>query len=254
MTDAAVRVGLCGFTVAMKTYASRFPVVEIQSTFYEPPDDARLQRWRQATGPSLEYTMKVWQLVTHGASSPTYRRTRHPPDPRDEPGGFRDSPTVERGWRRSLECANVLAATAMLFQCPASFGPTPDNLRAMRRFFERLQRPAARLLWEPRGKAWLAHREMASALCEQLDLVYVLDPFVTAPPTGKAVYWRLHGPGGARNSYSDAALRGLHARLMAAQPVGPAYVLFNNLPRAGDAQRFVAMVASGGVLPQDARS
>jgi len=232
----------CGFTMSMKAYATLFRVVEIQSTFYEPPRDAVLQRWRQATGPSLEYTMKVWQFVTHSASSPTYRRTKHPPDPKDEPGNFRDSPAVREGWRRSVECAHALGATSMLFQCPASFGPTPENVRAMRRFFERIARPDARLLWEPRGEAWTANRDVALALCRDLDLVYVVDPFVTAPRTGHAVYWRLHGLGGARHAYSDEELRDLHALLVRSQPAGPAYIMFNNLPRVGDAQRFASLV------------
>jgi uncharacterized protein YecE (DUF72 family) len=30
-----VRVGLCGFTMAMEDYAMHFPVVEVQNTFYE---------------------------------------------------------------------------------------------------------------------------------------------------------------------------------------------------------------------------
>jgi uncharacterized protein YecE (DUF72 family) len=249
---AAVRIGLCGFSMSMKAYASRFPVVEIQSTFYEPPGDALLQRWRQATGRSLEYTMKVWQLVTHTAKSPTYRRMRHPLPADAAPGGFADSPAVEQGWRRSVECADVLGATGMLFQCPASFGPTAENVRAMRRFFERIQRPRARLLWEPRGKAWVASRDMASALCDELDLVYVVDPFVSDPPTRKAVYWRLHGPGGARDSYPDAALRELHALLLRVEPIGPAYVLFNNLPRVGDAQRFARLIEASGSAPNAA--
>jgi uncharacterized protein YecE (DUF72 family) len=238
----AVRIGLCGFTISMKTYGSRFPVVEVQSTFYEPPSDALLQRWRQATSPALEYTMKVWQLVTHSAASPTYRRMKHPPDPDQQPGGFRESAAVEHGWRRSVDCARVLGATGMLFQCPASFGPTSENVRAMRRFFEQVQRPRARLLWEPRGRDWVASRQMALALCADLDLVYVVDPFVTPPAKGKAVYWRLHGPGGARNSYSDEELRDLHTLLVRSESVGPAYILFNNLPRVRDAQRFTRVV------------
>jgi uncharacterized protein YecE (DUF72 family) len=242
---ASVRIGLCGFTISMKTYASRFPVVEVQNTFYEPPGDAVLQRWRQATSPALEFTMKVWQLVTHVSSSPTYRRVKHPPAPQDEPGGFRETPAVREGWRRSVECAGVLGATGMLFQCPASFGPSPENVRAMRRFFERVQRPHARLLWEPRGKAWVEHRDMALALCADLGLVYVVDPFATPPPSGQPVYWRLHGPGGARYSYTDDELRQLHALLARSEPAGPAYILFNNLPRVGDAQRFAAIVEDG---------
>ena len=237
-----IRVGLCGFTVSMKAYASRFPVVEIQGTFYEPPDDARLEGWRQATSPSLEFTMKVWQLVTHGASSPTYRRMKQPLLVDDQPGGFRDSSAVRHGWQRSVECAGVMRATGMLFQCPASFTPTPENVHAMRRFFERIERPGARLLWEPRGTAWVERRDLALSLCADLDLVYVVDPFVTAPPKKQAVYWRLHGLGGARHSYTDEELRELHTLLVRSQPAGPAYVLFNNLPRVGDAQRFLACI------------
>ena len=149
-----VRVGLCGFTMSMRNYALRFPVVEVQQTFCEPPRDAVMQKWRTSTAPELEYTMKVWQLVTHAANSPTYRRMKRPLDAQDEPGFFCDSLSVHEGWQRSVDCANLLAATAMLFQCPASLRPEPDNVDHMRQFFERIDRPPARLLWEPRGAPW----------------------------------------------------------------------------------------------------
>jgi uncharacterized protein YecE (DUF72 family) len=235
------RVGLCGFTVAMRAYAERFPVVEVQSTFYDPPADAVMQRWRASTAPTLEYTMKVWQLVTHAATSPTYRRMKRVLDPGDVPGHFRASAAVERGWQRSLECARLLDATAMLFQCPASFTPSPENVRNLREFFERIERPQARLLWEPRGAAWVAQRELALALCRDLGLVHVVDPFVTPPRAGVAVYWRLHGLGGARNSYDDDQLRTLASMLDAARDDEPTYVMFNNLPRVADATRFIAI-------------
>ncbi|HEY0339007.1 MAG TPA: DUF72 domain-containing protein [Burkholderiales bacterium] len=237
-----VRTGLCGFTMSMQDYADYFPVVEVQNTFYEPPRDALMKKWLAATPPSLEYTMKVWQLVTHGPKSPTYRRMKRALSATDEPGFFRDSPSVEEGWQRSVECANVLSATAMLFQCPASFGPEPENLVRMRSFFERIQRPRARLLWEPRGATWLAERDLALSLSLDLDIVYVVDPFVTPPPHASAVYWRLHGIGGARNSYTDDQLQKLHHMLLDAEPRGPAYVLFNNLPRVGDAKRFLRIL------------
>jgi uncharacterized protein YecE (DUF72 family) len=244
---ARVRIGLCGFTVAMRAYARDFPVVEVQGTFYDPPTDATMLRWRGATGPDLEYTMKAWQLVTHPAASPTYRRMkRHEVRADDEPGFFRDSPGVSRGWRRSVECAGVLGATAILFQCPASFRPDHDNLARMRRFFERIERPAARLLWEPRGRAWNERRGTALALCRDLGLVHVVDPFVTAPPRRHDVYWRLHGPGSARASYDDEALRRLAGMLAEVESPGAPYVLFNNLPRVGDARRFAALLRVGG--------
>jgi uncharacterized protein YecE (DUF72 family) len=113
----------------------------------------------------------------------------------------------------------------------------------MRRFFERIDRPGARLLWEPRGASWVAERDLALALCRDLDLVYVVDPFVTRPEASHPVYWRLHGIGGARHSYSDAELEQLHRMLLDAESGATAYVLFNNLPRVGDAKRFSRIVA-----------
>jgi uncharacterized protein YecE (DUF72 family) len=238
-----VRVGLCGFSMSMHDYALHFPVVEVQNTFYEPPREALMKKWLAITPPSLEYTMKVWQLVTHPAKSPTYRRLKRKLEPGDNPGYFRDSGIVNEGWQRSLECARVLSATAMLFQCPASFGPDSENVQRMRRFFERIERPSARLLWEPRGAKWIAARELAVSLCLDLGLVYVVDPFVTAPTRGHEVYWRLHGIGGARHSYTDQELEQLRRMLLDVEPDNPAYVLFNNLPRVGDAKRFSQIMA-----------
>ena len=237
-----VRVGLCGFTMAMEDYAMHFPVIEVQHTFYDPPRDEVLQRWLHTTPPSLEYTMKAWQLVTHAANSPTYRRLRRPLDPGAEPGFFRDSPAVAEGWRRSVHCARVLGATAILFQCPASFVPNAENVARMQRFFGGIERPSVRLLWEPRGKGWVVERALALSLCREFGLVHVVDPFVTAPEPGHPIYWRLHGIHGARSSYSDGELQRLRELALTIGTGEPAYVLFNNLPRVGDAKRFVKMV------------
>jgi uncharacterized protein YecE (DUF72 family) len=162
-------------------------------------------------------------------------------DEHDQPGFFRDSPGVQEGWRRSIECAGVLSATAMLFQCPASFTPARENIRRMRSFFERIERPKARLLWEPRGPLWIAERQLSLALCKDLDLVRVVDPFVSPADQGHSVYWRLHGPGSPRASYDQQQLDRLHRMLLDAGSCETAYVLFNNLPRVDDAKRFAAI-------------
>lgn len=243
-----VHVGLCGFTMAMEDYALRFRVVEVQQTFYQPPRDETMGRWLASTPSSLEYTLKAWQLVTHPASSPTYRRTTRAltAEERAGAGYFRDTAIVREGYRRSLECATVLGATAMLFQCPSSFSPEEENIERMRAFFGGIVRPPGlRLLWEPRGARWVAERERARDLAGELGLVHVIDPFVTPPEFDRTgpVYWRLHGIGGARHSYTDAQLARLRDMVAAAADSSdPPYVLFNNLPRVGDAGRFAALV------------
>src|SRR3712207_3550651 len=76
-----VRVGLCGWTIGMSRYVREFSVLEVQQTFYDPPADATLERWRRQVPRDFEFTLKAWQVVTHDASSPTYRRMRATPDP-----------------------------------------------------------------------------------------------------------------------------------------------------------------------------
>ena len=39
------KVGLCGFTMAAARYLRHFPVVEVQQTFYQPPQGAVIERW-----------------------------------------------------------------------------------------------------------------------------------------------------------------------------------------------------------------
>jgi len=111
----------------------------------------------------------------------------------------------------------------------------------MRSFFERIERPKARLLWEPRGPLWNAERQLSLALCKDLGLVCVVDPFVSPPHQGHSVYWRLHGPGSSRASYDQQQLSRLHRMLLDAASIETAYVLFNNLPRVDDAKRFAAI-------------
>ena len=236
MTD--VRVGLCGFSMAFEDYVREFPVVEVHQTFYEPPRDATMRRGRAEAPADFEFTLKAGQLVTHDASSPTYRRLRRPltATQRAETGSFRTTPIVLDAWARTLECVALLRATAVLLQCPRSFGPTDDNVGRMRAFFAAVERPAGvRVLWEPRGE-WPP--DVVRDLCRDLRLVHVVDPFVTQTVTPEETYFRLHGITGARHVYTDEELARL-AGMLPARPATPPYVLFNNLPRVGDARRFV---------------
>ena len=71
--------------------------------------------------------------------------------------------------------------------------------------------------------------------------MHVVDPFVNATVTPEQTYLRLHGTTGARHVYTDQELEQLAVRLPAAT-TAPPYVLFNNLPRVGDARRFRSLL------------
>jgi uncharacterized protein YecE (DUF72 family) len=224
----------------MAEYVRRFRVVEVQHTFYEPPSDAVLQRWRAQSPPGFEFTIKAWQLVTHESHSPTYRRMKRPlaPELRGQVGSFRTTPAVLDAWSRTLACARILRATAVLLQCPASFKPTPDNVARMHAFFDAIDRPTARLLWEPRGH-WPA--TLTAELCREHQLVHVVDPMQTETVTPEETYYRLHGTTGSRHVHTDEELQRLRDQVSDRRDP---YVLFNNLPRVGDAERFMLLCDS----------
>jgi uncharacterized protein YecE (DUF72 family) len=229
-----IKVGLCGWTISQREYFERFPVVEVQQTFYDPPDERTMLRWRESAPPGFEFTLKAWQLITHEPSSSTYRRMRRPVSTKDA-GSFRDSEAVKTGWEVTLRCAKILHATAVLFQCPRSFKPAEENVARMRRFFETTERHGLRFLWEPRGP-W--PEPLLQELCEGLDLVHVVDPFVNPRVTAE-LYFRLHGTTGSRHVYTDDELRHV-ADLV--KDVRDGYVMFNNIPRDGDSKRFVHLL------------
>ena len=93
-------------------------------------------------------------------------------------------------------------------------------------------------MWEPRGP-W--PEQQVARLCNELALVHVVDPFVTDAQTHSPIYFRLHGVTGSRHVYSDDELRWLMTRIPAK---GDVYVMFNNLPRVGDAKRFIKLIAT----------
>ena len=228
------KVGCCGWAVAQSKYFSVFPVVEIQSTFYDPPSNAVVTRWRDNAPLNAEFCIKAWQLITHTPASPTYRRLRTPVDPahRDLLGAFRPTQPVHAAWQRTAEIAEILRATVVVFQCPASFLPTDANIQNLSAFFRHIGPQPFRLAWEPRGPAWPS--DIIHQLCAEHSLLHCVDPFVNDSVYGEPLYWRLHGKGGYSYRYTDGDLAELHRRLGQRE----AYVMFNNMAMKQDAQRF----------------
>jgi uncharacterized protein YecE (DUF72 family) len=237
--DKRVKVGCCGFRMARAEYTTHFPVVEVQQTFYQPPQVTTLERWRAGAPTDFEFTMKAWMLITHEARSPTYRRLKRElsEEEREQCGSFQATPMVREAWEVTLASAKALAARRILFQCPASFKPLRENVRRMRAFFESIERTRQlQLLWEPRG-GW--PDDLVRELCTELDLTHVVDPFVARTVTPKRCYFRLHGRKGFRYVYEDEELEELYGML---PKDGTSYVLFNNVRMREDAARFQKLI------------
>lgn len=230
-----MKVGLCGFTIGAAAYFEQFPVVEVQQTFYDPPPARTIERWRMQAPPAFEFTMKAWQVITHLGTSSTYKRCKTAVK-LDEAGAFRVNDTTMHAYETTVLAQRILRATAILFQCPASFRATDENIENMRRFFTTVKRPRnVRFLWEPRGPSW--PDDVVLSLCRELTLTHATDPFVRPSVTPELTYWRLHGNGSHYAKYTDAELQQLHAWIT---PDAETYVMFNNIPRVDDAKRFMA--------------
>lgn len=233
-----VLVGCCGWPEARPRYFEHFSLVELQDTFYQLPSLELAARWRNQAPAGFHFTMKAWQLITHPASSPTYRRLKKPLPEKERAfyGGFQPNEQVWAAWQQTAAIARTLRAEVIVFQCPASFRPEPKNIRNLEAFFCRAERQGWQMAWEPRGD-WPA--EIVRRICREYDLVHCVDPFQAEPLHGSLIYFRLHGRGGYRYQYTDEELRELAGKVARAANEGlSAYVLFNNVFMKEDALRF----------------
>jgi uncharacterized protein YecE (DUF72 family) len=223
--------------MAQEKYFRSFPCVEIDSSFYQLPKVATVARWRAAAPAGFQFALKAWQVITHPATSPTYKRTRLDARDREHCGSFGFNPTVRWAWDETFAVAKALGAFLVLFQCPASFRANKDNVTRLRAFFEKAKRGKSLMGWEPRGD-W--DDELVASLCRELDLIHVVDPLKSPPAViGPIQYYRLHGATGARHRFAVAELERLREFCCGKKPT---YCLFNNMAMTTDAQRFRALL------------
>jgi uncharacterized protein YecE (DUF72 family) len=237
-TARALHVGTCGFGLAKEAYGRAFSCVEIQHTFYQPPQIKTLERWRLEMPVDFEFTIKAWQLITHDTRSPTYRRLKRTlsETERQEAGHFRSTEIVNEAWATTLASAKALNTKTILFQCPASFKQCEENIASMEKFFSSIDRQDLNLCWEPRGSWDLA---VVRSICKRLRLWHVVDPFVGETVTPDKCYFRLHGKNGWRYQYETGELE----ELAAAIPRNVGYVFFNNSKMTEDALKFCRVLS-----------
>ncbi len=217
-----LKVGCCGFPVALDRYFKELTVVEVQVSFYRQIGEQQAQNWRSKAPEGFEFVLKAPQCVTHPPKSPTYRRSHLSPQERLECGFFRLSEVVKGEMEVFIARARTLKAEKFLFQTPPSFKPTPENLKAMEAFF-RQYRGAGIFLWEPRGEEWTP--EIIQEICGNLGLVHATDPLLEGPQLwGEFTYFRLHG--NLKTYRHDYSPEELEIILELAEEEG--YIMFNN--------------------------
>ena len=180
----------------LRHYASQFPVVEIDSTFYVPPTRAMAAHWAARTPDDFVFDVKAYALMTGHAAE-----TKRIPDwlrrllPRSVVGAElvreKDLPTrvIDDVWERFHGALSPLKDAGklgpILLQYPRWFVPTRENANVLRVARERLGTLSAAV--EFRNPAWVEGTLAARtcALLEKLNLTYVV---VDAPPgTGSSM-------------------------------------------------------------------
>jgi len=229
---------VCGFCVPQAELFRRFDLLEVQQTFYWPPQLKTVERWRRTAPSYFEFTLKAFQAITHTYNHRTYRKARFSADELAQCGGFCDTPVVREAWTLTRSLADALEATFVVFQCPPSFDANEENVSHLRQFFEWADRGRLRFAWEPRHETW--SDELIAELCRDLNLIHTVDPFERTSVYGSTAYFRLHGKsrGAFRYEYgyqySEAELDQLRQICMQQ----PTHCLFNNKQMAVDAERF----------------
>jgi len=240
-----IKVGTCGWSIkgGRKAYFEKFNVIELQDTFYNLPTVKRARKWRNDAPKDFEYCVKVWQVITHPHTSPTWRRLKENPPGILENYGFL-KPTKENfeAWEKVLEICRVLEAKICVFQTPPSFEYSEENVKNVKEFFSSISTNEVTIAWEPRG-TWNDNLDKVKEIVDELGLVHVVDPFKRWPVSEhKIVYFRLHGKGprevNYRYKYTDDDLKWLRDQILSRYEGKEVYVMFNNVYMGQDALRF----------------
>jgi uncharacterized protein YecE (DUF72 family) len=148
----------------LRYYASQFPIVEVDSSYYFIPRQEQAGLWVDRTPPEFVFNVKAFSLLT---GHPT-RRKAIPEDLEDEIDpkhreaqriyqGHLSSDAVDELWRRfhdallPLDSAGKLGA--VLMQYPEWFTPKHANREELRALGDRL--PGYQVCVEFRNRTWL---------------------------------------------------------------------------------------------------
>lgn len=168
----------------LRHYASLFPLVELDSSYYAIPDPAQVARWAEGTPDGFTMNVKAFASLTgHPAevarlprevreALPAAAAAKRRVYPRDLPGALLEE-VHARFWVSLEPLRRAGKLGAVLLQYPDWVGPSRASREAILRARELL--PDDRLAIEFRNGAWLDEPERAGTLrfLREHDLTYV---------------------------------------------------------------------------------
>jgi uncharacterized protein YecE (DUF72 family) len=169
----------------LRFYASKFPLTEIDSTYYAPPAEEQARLWAERTPEGFRFDVKAYSLLTGHPTRPRslWKDLREGLAPevaekRNLYPKHLDPEAREEAWRRFTAALRPLHEAgrlgAVLFQYPPWFGPRKDNRAEVAALRRRM--PDYRISVEFRSPRWTQEerdRERTFGLLEEHGLVFV---------------------------------------------------------------------------------
>jgi uncharacterized protein YecE (DUF72 family) len=175
----------------LEFYASRFPVVEVNNSFYMLPKEATFGRWREASPEGFLFVVKASRYITH------IRRLRDAKE------------SVDLFWSRATRLGPKLGP--ILFQLPPNFRADPGLLKDFLGILPREIRAA----FEFRDDSWRA--EEVYELLDRAGAAWVMADrpgwHVPNVVTGGWSYIRFHQGRASHPAYSRRKLRAWAERI-----------------------------------------
>jgi uncharacterized protein YecE (DUF72 family) len=252
-------------------YASKFPLVEVDATYYAPPAERTVGYWRDRTPDGFSFNVKAFSLLTQHPTRPgaLYKDLRDKVPDTKKNLYARDIPpeVAEEVWQRFLDALWPLhesgKLTALLFQFPQWFTIGRRNKEYILEAKRRCE--PMRICVEFRNRTWMSEDNQAETLdfLTKYAVPYVsvdmpqgyptsIPPVFTA--TSDLAVVRLHGHSDKWTSkniyerfgylYNDDELRELTPKVRTlAENAETTHVLFNNCYQ-DYAQRNAAQLAA----------
>jgi uncharacterized protein YecE (DUF72 family) len=165
----------------LQFYASRFPIVEVDSTYYFPPSEQNSVLWIERTPADFTFNIKAYSLLTnHPTRAESIYKDLQSSLPEGKSRVYRDKlpdEVVEEVWQRFRDALMPLHSAgklgAVLFQFPQWFVISKKNKTYIEESAARL--PDYRVAVEFRHKSWMEERNAEETLTflEERNLPYV---------------------------------------------------------------------------------
>jgi uncharacterized protein YecE (DUF72 family) len=167
-----LHVGQSSLRGDIARYAERFNLLELRAEPGKLPRASRLRKWLADVPEGFVFSVVLPQRVNEL-------------DP---------SADVRALLEQALGTAEVLRASWIVVQTPASVTPTTRSRERLARLVDQLRRAERRIAWEPRG-VW--QDEEAERVSSALGVHLVRDVSRSPAPPGDVVYSRMRGLGDA---------------------------------------------------------